>query len=170
MLKNQERRLVSKLYSSNYIHLFKMLTTIFYTPNQKPREQMQRTNAKSRAVTGEPGRAGSNDPLTPLALFQRGIAMTREIRGRIEESRAYYLGRSSRAPGQTLSEVFDPTRGPILKYFIETIRTINKTCNQRTDGSTVTKPPRQTPTTTTPPLGSVPRPPLERKKLRNSCV
>ena len=66
-------------------------------------------------------------PLTPLKLFQRGIAMTREIRGRIEESRTYYLGRSSRAPGQSLSEVFDPTCGPILKYFIETIRTINKT-------------------------------------------
>ena len=66
-------------------------------------------------------------PLTPLELFQRGIAMTREIRGRIEESRAYYLGRSSRAPGQPLSEVFDPTRGPILKYFIDTIRTINRT-------------------------------------------
>ena len=66
-------------------------------------------------------------PLTPLELFQRGIEMTREIRGRVEESRAYYLGRSSRASGQPLSEVFDPTQGPILKYFIETTRTINRT-------------------------------------------
>ena len=66
-------------------------------------------------------------PLTPLELFRRGIEITQEIRGRIEESRAYYLGRSSRASGQPLSEVFDPTRGPILKYFIETIRIINRT-------------------------------------------
>ena len=74
-------------------------------------------------------------PLTPLELFQRGIEMTRAIRGRVEESRAYYLGRSSRAPGQSLSEVFDPMRGPILKYFIETVRTINRTRNRRTDGA-----------------------------------
>ena len=66
-------------------------------------------------------------PLTPLELFRRGIEITQEIRGRIEESRAYYLGRSSREPAQPLSEMFDPTRGPILKYFIETVRTINRT-------------------------------------------
>ena len=72
-------------------------------------------------------RGKSEKPLTPLELFRRGIEITQEIRGRIEESRAYYFGRSSRAPGQSLSEVFDPTRGPILKYFIETIRTINRT-------------------------------------------
>ena len=65
--------------------------------------------------------------LTPLELFRRGIEITREIRGRIEETRAYYLGRSSREPAQPLSEVFDPMRGPILKYFIETIRIINRT-------------------------------------------
>ena len=53
--------------------------------------------------------------------------MTREIRGRIEEARAYYLGRSSREPAQPLSEVFDPTRGPILKYFVQTVRTIKRT-------------------------------------------
>lgn len=68
-----------------------------------------------------------NEPLTPVELFRRGIEITREIRGRIEEARAYYLGRSSREPTQALSEVFDPMRGPILKYFIETIRIINKT-------------------------------------------
>ena len=69
----------------------------------------------------------SNDPLTPVELFRRGIEMTRAIRGRIEEARAYYLGRSSREPTQPLSEVFDPMRGLILKYFIETIRIINRT-------------------------------------------
>ena len=66
-------------------------------------------------------------PLTPVELFRRGIEITREIRGRIEEARAYYLGRSSREPAQPLSEIFDPIRGPILKYFIATIRTINRT-------------------------------------------
>ena len=68
-----------------------------------------------------------NDPLTPLELFRRGIEMTQLIRGRIEETRAYYLGRSSREPAQPLSEIFDPTRGPILKYFVQTVRTINRT-------------------------------------------
>ena len=68
-----------------------------------------------------------NKPLTPVELFRRGIEITREIRGRIEESRAYYLGRSSRKPAQPLSEVFDPTRGPILKYFVQTVRTIKRT-------------------------------------------
>ena len=66
-------------------------------------------------------------PLTPLELFRRGIEITREIRDRIEEARAYYLGRSSHEPGQPLSEVFDPMRGPLLRYFIATIRTINRT-------------------------------------------
>ena len=66
-------------------------------------------------------------PLTPVELFRRGIEITREIRGRIIETRAYYLGRSSREPAQPLSEVFDPTRGPILKYFVQTVRTINRT-------------------------------------------
>ena len=61
-------------------------------------------------------------PLTPVELFRRGIEMTREIRGRIEESRAYYLGRSSREPEEPLSEIFDPTRGPILKHFVQTMR------------------------------------------------
>ena len=46
-------------------------------------------------------------PLTPPELFRRGIEITREIRGRIEEARAYYLGRSSREPAQPLSEVFE---------------------------------------------------------------
>ena len=69
----------------------------------------------------------SNDPLTPEELFRSGIEITQVIRGRIEESRAYYLGRSSREPAQPLSEMFDPTRGPILKYFFETVRTINRT-------------------------------------------
>ena len=54
-------------------------------------------------------------PLTPVELFRRGIEITQEIRDRIEEARAYYLGRSSREPAQPLSEVFDPMRGPILK-------------------------------------------------------
>ena len=66
-------------------------------------------------------------PLTPVELFRRGIEITREIRGRIEEARAYYLGRSSREPAQPLSEVFDPMRGPILKYFVQTVRTITRT-------------------------------------------
>ena len=66
-------------------------------------------------------------PLTPLELFQRGIEISQEIRGRIEETRAYYLGRSSHEPEEPLSEVFDPMRGPILRYFIATIRTINRT-------------------------------------------
>ena len=66
-------------------------------------------------------------PLTPVELFRRGIAITQEIRGRIEEARAYYLGRSSREPAQPLSAIFDPMHGPILKYFIATIRIINKT-------------------------------------------
>ena len=69
----------------------------------------------------------SNDPLTPAELFRRGIGITQEIRGRIIETRAYYLGRSSHEPAQPLSEIFDPIRGPILKYFIATIRTINRT-------------------------------------------
>ena len=73
-------------------------------------------------MTQNPGK-----PLMPVELFRRGIEITREIHGRIEEARAYYLGRSSRKPAQPLSEVFDPTRGPALKYFIETIRTINRT-------------------------------------------
>ena len=72
-------------------------------------------------------REKSDKPLTPLELFRRGIEITQEIRGRIIEARAYYLGRSSREPTQPLSEVFDPMRGPILKYFIKTIRTINRT-------------------------------------------
>ena len=71
--------------------------------------------------------ANSNVPLTPVELFRRGIEITQEIRGRIEETRAYYLGRSSREPAQPLSEVFDPMRGPILKYFVQTVRTINRT-------------------------------------------
>ena len=66
-------------------------------------------------------------PPTPVELFRRGIEITRKISDRIEETRAYYLGRSSREPAQPLSEVFDPMRGPILKYFIETIRIINRT-------------------------------------------
>ena len=69
----------------------------------------------------------SNDPLTPVELFRRGIEITQEIRGSIEEARAYYLGRSSREPAQPLSEVFDPMRGPILRYFVQTVRTINRT-------------------------------------------
>ena len=48
-----------------------------------------------------------NDPLTPLELFRRGIEITQEIRGRIVEARAYYLGRSSREPEEPLSEVFE---------------------------------------------------------------
>ena len=67
-------------------------------------------------------RENPDDPLTPLELFQRGIEITQEIRGRIEEARAYYLGRSSREPEQPLSEVFDPMRGPILKYFVQTVQ------------------------------------------------
>ena len=83
-----------------------------------------------------------NDPLTPVELFRRGIEITREIRGRIVEARTYYLGRSSRKPAQPLSEVFDPMRGPILKYFIETIRIINRTrfierCNGKAPKRTI---------------------------------
>ena len=66
-------------------------------------------------------------PLTPLELFRRGIGITREIRGRIIEARAYYLGRSSHEPAQPLSKVFDPMRGPILKYFVQTVRTLTRT-------------------------------------------
>ena len=66
-------------------------------------------------------------PLTPVELFRCGIEITREISDRIEEARAYYLGRSSREPAQALSEVFDPMRGPILKYFVQTVRTITRT-------------------------------------------
>ena len=69
----------------------------------------------------------SNVPLTPLELFRRGIEITQEIRGRIVEARAYYLERSSRVPSHLLSEVFDPMCGPILKYFVQTLRTINRT-------------------------------------------
>ena len=69
----------------------------------------------------------SNVPLTPLELFRRGIEITQEIRGRIVEARAYYLERSSRVPSHLLSEVFDPMCGPILKYFVQTLRTIDKT-------------------------------------------
>ena len=50
-------------------------------------------------------------PLTPVELFRRGIEITQEIRGRIEETRAYYLGRSSRKPAQPLSEVFERMTG-----------------------------------------------------------
>ena len=63
-----------------------------------------------------------NDPLTPVELFRRGIKITREIRNRIEEARAYYLGRSSREPAQPLSEIFDPMHGPIIPYFVKIIR------------------------------------------------
>ena len=78
--------------------------------------------------------ANSNVPLTPVELFRRGIEITREIRGRIEEARAYYLGRSSREPEEPLSEVFDPMRGPILRYFIATIRIITRpSCVFRSD-------------------------------------
>ena len=81
-------------------------------------------------------------PLTPVKLFRRGIEITREIRDRIEEARAYYLGRSSREPAQPLSEVFDPMHGPILKYFIETIRIITRTrfiecCNGKAPKRTI---------------------------------
>ena len=44
-----------------------------------------------------------DEPLTPVELFRRGIEITQEIRGRIIEARAYYLGRSSREPAQPLS-------------------------------------------------------------------
>ena len=86
--------------------------------------------------------ANSNVPLTPAELFHRGIEITREIRGRIIEARAYYLGRSSREPAQPLSEVFDPMHGPILKYFIETIRIITRTrfierCNGKAPKRTI---------------------------------
>ena len=104
-------------------------------------------------------------PLTPPELFRRGIEITQEIRGRIEESRAYYLGRSSREPVQPLSEVFDPMRGPSIYLFrIATKRSFRHLArrglvpagfphpeisrpatgrlNRRTDGSTITKPPR----------------------------
>ena len=64
----------------------------------------------------------SNDPLTPVELFRRGIEITREIRGRIIETRAYYLGRSSREPEEPLSEVFNPETGPIIPYFVKVIR------------------------------------------------
>ena len=50
-------------------------------------------------------------PLTPVELFHRGIEITQEIRGRIEEARAYYLGRSSRQPEEPLSEVFERMTG-----------------------------------------------------------
>ena len=68
-------------------------------------------------------------PLTPVELFRRGIEITQQIRGRIEETRAYYLGRSSREPAQPLSEVFNPETGPILKYFVQTVRTIPSRSN-----------------------------------------
>ena len=61
-------------------------------------------------------------PLTPPELFRRGIEITREIRGRIEETRAYYLGRSSREPEEPLSEVFNPETEPIIPYFVKVIR------------------------------------------------
>ena len=99
-------------------------------------------------------------PLTPVELFRRGIEITREIRGKIEETRAYYLGRSSHEPAQPLSEVFDPMRGPLLRYFIATIRTINRTpfierfCRTaafrrfyQQSQATVTKPPTSKPST-----------------------
>ena len=86
--------------------------TILYRPSSGGSREMAKTHDK---------------PLTPLELFQRGIEITQEIRGRIEEARAYYLGRSSREPAQPLSEVFDPMRGPILKYFVQTVRTITRT-------------------------------------------
>ena len=80
--------------------------------------------------------------LKPAELFRRGKEIAQAIRGRIEEARAYYLGRSSRKPVQPLSEVFDPTRGPILKYFIETIRIITRTrfiepCNGKAPKRTI---------------------------------
>ena len=50
-------------------------------------------------------------PLTLVELFHRRIVITREIRDRIEETRAYYLGRSSREPAQPLSEVFERMTG-----------------------------------------------------------
>ena len=53
--------------------------------------------------------------------------MTREIRDRIVEARAYYMGRSARVPAHLLSEVFDPARGPSIGYFVQTLRTINRT-------------------------------------------
>ena len=53
----------------------------------------------------------SNDPLTPVELFRRGIEITQEIRDRIIEARAYYLGRSSREPEEPLSEVFERMTG-----------------------------------------------------------
>ena len=61
-------------------------------------------------------------PLTPVELFRCGIEITQQIRGKIEETRAYYLGRSSRQPAQPLSEVFNPETGPIIPYFVKVIR------------------------------------------------
>ena len=56
---------------------------------------------------GHPDMTKTHDkPLTPVELFRRGIEITQEIRGRIVETRAYYLGRSSREPVQPLSEMF----------------------------------------------------------------
>ena len=60
--------------------------------------------------------------LKPAELFRRGKEIAQAIRGRIEETRTYYLGRSSREPAQPLSEVFDPMRGPIIPYFVNVIR------------------------------------------------
>ena len=61
-------------------------------------------------------------PLTPVELFRRGIEITQQIRGRIEETRTYYLGRSSHEPEEPLSEVFNPETGPIIPYFVKVIR------------------------------------------------
>ena len=65
--------------------------------------------------------------LTPPQLFQRGIETSREIHNQIVDARAYYLGRSARCPDWPLSEIFNPSHGPILRFFVQTIRTINRT-------------------------------------------
>ena len=65
-------------------------------------------------------------PLTPAELFRRGIEITQEIRGKIVEARAYYLGRSSRESTQPLGKVFNPESGPILPYLVKAIRMLTQ--------------------------------------------
>ena len=67
-------------------------------------------------MTKNPGK-----PLTPVELFRRGIEITQEIRGRIEEARAYYLGRSSRLRGESAAVEHEFFTNQLGEHIIKTI-------------------------------------------------
>ena len=59
-------------------------------------------------------------------LFRRGIEMTREITAALRMEAPGYLGNCTKAPRRKLSAMFDPTTGPAVPYFIQTIHLMRR--------------------------------------------